>query len=91
MKGGSSRGREWAAARGWVDPERGSYLRVGDQEAEAVGRGPWGAVCSPEVLRDPGRSPAHLPEAHRGPIARGPPSAPPRGLLRAYYYLKPGI
>ena len=54
-----------------MDPERRSYLRVGDQEAEAVGRGPWGAVCSPEVLRDPGRSPAHLPEAHRGPIAPG--------------------
>ena len=55
------------------------------------GKGPAGGCLQPRRAADSGRSPAHSPEAHRGPVAPGPPSAPPRGLLSAYYYLKPGV
>lgn len=80
MKGGSSREREWAAARGWVDLESGPVCGVGDQEAEAVGRGLWDCM-QPEVLRG---TPAGAqliyqkltegpsPRGHSQPCRRGP-------------------
>lgn len=63
-----------------------SFLRVWDQGAEGGSRGDRGAL-----FPQPGGSRAHLPEAGRGAITPGPPSAQPRGLLSAYDYLKPGI
>lgn len=55
------------------------------------GKGPVGGCLQPRRAAGPGRSGAHLAEAHRGPITPRSSQHTAQGLLSAYYYLKPGI